>query len=116
MFANLKKMFSPRTKYTYEGQVFDLPTKFQKGVDDKVAATVKAITPLIVQCRRFWYAYHHTGEMLKGAQAHMHMAQGIASSDAKTAIEGTNQLMDYLEQFARKVVEYERVPDTPTLT
>ena len=46
MFANLKKMFSPRTKYTYEGQVFDLPTKFQKGVDDKVAATVKAITPL----------------------------------------------------------------------
>ena len=46
MFANLKKMFSPRTKYTYEGQVFDLQTKFQKGVDDKVAATVKAITPL----------------------------------------------------------------------
>ena len=79
-------------------------------------SAVKAITPLIVQCRRFWYAYHHTGEMLKGAQAHMHMAQGIASSDAKTAIEGTNQLMDYLEQFARKVVEYERVPDTPTLT
>ena len=46
MFAELKKMFSPRTKYTYEGQVFDLPTKFQKGVDDKVKATVKAITPL----------------------------------------------------------------------
>ena len=46
MFAELKKMFSPRTKYTYEGQVFDLPTKFQKGVDDKVKATVKSITPL----------------------------------------------------------------------
>lgn len=26
--------------------MFDLPTKFQKGVDDKVKATVKAITPL----------------------------------------------------------------------
>ena len=32
----------------------------------------------------------------------MYMVQGIASSDVETAIEGSSQLMSYLEQFACK--------------
>src|SRR5690606_25416182 len=44
-------------------------------------SAVKCVAPLIVQCRRFWYAYQHEGEVSEGALAHMQLAQGIASGD-----------------------------------
>ncbi len=66
---------------------------------------VKAVVPLIVQCRRFWYAYQHEGEIAEGARAHMRLALGIDSGDAACAIAGAHQLMDYLEQFARRVID-----------
>ena len=68
-------------------------------------SAVKAVTPLIVQCRRFWYAYQHEGEIVEGANAHLELAQGIATGDEAAAIAGANRLMDYLERFARKVID-----------
>lgn len=68
-------------------------------------SAVNAVVPLIVQCRRFWYAYKNEGEMTEGAAAHMTLAQGIASGDEKTAVAGANQLLDYLERFARRVID-----------
>lgn len=68
-------------------------------------AAVKSVIPLIVQCRRFWYAYQHEGEIAEGAAAHMLLAEGIASGDEAAAVKGATQLLDYLERFARLVID-----------
>jgi len=68
-------------------------------------SAVKCVVPLVVQCRRFWYAYQHKGEIKEGARHHMELAQGIATGDEKAAVRGADQLMDYLERFARRVID-----------
>lgn len=68
-------------------------------------SAIKGVVPLIVQCRRFWYAYQHEGDIGEGARAHMQLAEGIATGDEAAAINGANQLLDYLEQFAKRVIE-----------
>lgn len=68
-------------------------------------SAVKAVIPLIVQCRRFWYAYQHEGEITEGAQAHHAMAEAIASGNEADAARGAELLMDYLERFARRVID-----------
>lgn len=68
-------------------------------------SAVKAVIPLIVQCRRFWYAYQHEGEIAEGAQAHLAMASAIASGNEAEAARGADLLMDYLERFARRVID-----------
>jgi hypothetical protein len=40
-----------------------------------------------------------------GARAHMHLAQGIATGDEARAVAGAEQLMDYLERFARRIID-----------
>lgn len=68
-------------------------------------SAVKAVVPLIVQSRRFWYAYQHAGEISEGAKAHLALAKGISTGDEAAAIQGANQLLDYLERFARRVID-----------
>jgi len=68
-------------------------------------SAVKCVAPLIVQCRRFWYAYQHEGEVSEGARAHLQLAHGIASGNEAQAMAGADQLMDYLERFARRVID-----------
>jgi len=68
-------------------------------------SAVNCVVPLVVQCRRFWYAYQHEGEMGEGARAHMQLAEGILSADESAAVRGANALLDYLERFARRVIE-----------
>lgn len=68
-------------------------------------SAVKCVQPLIVQCRRFWYAYQHEGDVSEGARAHLQLAQGIASGDEAQAMAGAEQLMDYLEKFARRIID-----------
>lgn len=68
-------------------------------------SAVMGVAPLIVQCRRFWYAYQHEGEIVEAADAHMELAQGIATGDEAAAVAGANRLLDYLERFARRVID-----------
>lgn len=68
-------------------------------------AAVKAVVPLIVQCRRFWYRYQNEGEITEGARFHMVLAQAIASGNEAQAADGASQLMSYLEQFTRRVID-----------
>jgi len=67
-------------------------------------SAVQCVLPLIVKCRRFWYAYQHEGEIKEGARHHLTLAQGIASANEKAAMQGADQLMDYLEKFARRII------------
>ena len=68
-------------------------------------SAVKCVAPLIVQCRRFWYAYQHEGEVSEGARAHLQLANGIASGNEAQAMAGAEQLMEYLERFARRIID-----------
>ncbi len=69
------------------------------------ASAVKCVAPLVVRCRRFWYAYQHEGEMTEDARAHLQLAEGIATGDEARAVAGANALMDYLERFARRIID-----------
>ena len=67
-------------------------------------SAVKAVVPLIVQCRRFWYAYRHAGDTTEGAAAHLQLAEGIASGSEVEAIAGADRLSDYLQGFTERVI------------
>ena len=67
-------------------------------------SAVTAVVPLVVQCRRFWYRYQAEGEISEGARFHMVLAEAIASGHEAQAADGASQLMDYLERFARRVI------------
>jgi DNA-binding GntR family transcriptional regulator len=69
------------------------------------ASAVTAVVPLVTQCRRFWYAYQHEGEIREGARCHGELARGIATGSEADAIKGANALMDYLEAFTRRVID-----------
>lgn len=65
---------------------------------------VKAIVPMIIQCRRFWYAFQYEGDLEQGAACHLRLAQGISEGDPAQAGSGADDLMDYLAAFTRKVI------------
>jgi DNA-binding GntR family transcriptional regulator len=67
-------------------------------------SAVKAVVPLVVQCRRFWYRYQAAGEITEGARFHMVLAEAIASGNEAQAAAAASHLMDYLEQFTRRVI------------
>lgn len=68
-------------------------------------SAVSAVIPLVIKCRRFWYAYQHEGDVEEGARRHMQLAQAIADGNEEKAVEGAERLMDYLEMVTRKVIE-----------
>lgn len=67
-------------------------------------SAVAAVIPLIIKCRRFWYAYQHEGDMHEAARCHMLLAQGIAEGNEEQAALGADHLMNYLESYTRKVI------------
>lgn len=67
-------------------------------------SAVSAVVPLIIKCRRFWYAFQHEGDMLESARCHMLLAQGIADGNEEKATNGVKVLMGYLEAYTRQVI------------
>jgi len=65
---------------------------------------VAAVIPMAIQCRRFWYAYQHQGDMTEGARCHMELAQAIAQGEPEPAAAASDALMDYLRGYAQKVI------------
>lgn len=65
---------------------------------------VQAITPMIIQCRRFWYAFRHEGDLMRGAHSHLTQALGIHEGDVGEAVRGADALMDYLAEFTHTVI------------
>ena len=68
-------------------------------------SAVAAVIPQVIKCRRFWYAFQHEGDVEAGANCHMMLATAIANGDPQAAVGGAEALMDYLELFARKVID-----------
>jgi DNA-binding GntR family transcriptional regulator len=65
---------------------------------------VAAVIPMAIQCRRFWYAYQHQGDISEGARCHLALAQAIAAGEPTAAATASDNLMDYLRQFAQAVI------------
>ena len=59
---------------------------------------------MIIQCRRFWYAYRHLGDVASGARAHQRLAETIASGDGEAAAEASDALMAHLRNFTQQVI------------
>ncbi len=68
-------------------------------------SAIAAVVPLVIKCRRFWYAYQHEGDVEKGANLHLMLAQAIAAGNEVDAVACADTLMDYLESITRKVIE-----------
>ncbi len=66
---------------------------------------VRGVAPLRSLSRRFWYAYRQQGDVKEAAQKHAELMEAIAAGDAPAAEEAAHALMDYLEQFTRKVID-----------
>lgn len=66
---------------------------------------VSAVIPMVIQCRRFWYAYQHHGDVTEGARCHLQLAQAIAKGQAEDAAAASDELMDYLRHFAQQVID-----------
>lgn len=65
---------------------------------------VGAVLPMVVQCRRFWYAYRHLGDIATGAHCHQYLAEAIASGDGEASAQASDHLIDYLHRFAQQVI------------
>src|SRR5690625_8023202 len=66
---------------------------------------VSAVVPMTVQCRRFWYAFQHDGDMHRAAAAHLTLAQGIYDCDAAVASAGPAASMACLGECTHRVIE-----------
>ncbi|MDM4766752.1 GntR family transcriptional regulator [Pelomonas sp. SE-A7] len=66
---------------------------------------VSAVVPLVIQCRRFWYAYQHQGDIGEGARCHQVLAQAIADGQPEAAGQAADALIDYLRRFAQQVID-----------
>ncbi len=68
------------------------------------ASAVAAIVPLVIQCRRFWYAYQHEADVEQGARLHLALAQAIADGREADAVQAAGLLVDYLENLTRRII------------
>lgn len=66
---------------------------------------VTAVVPMVIQCRRFWVAHQHQGDMREGARLHLLLAQALAEGEGEAAVAAADALMDYLRRFAQEVIE-----------
>jgi DNA-binding GntR family transcriptional regulator len=55
--------------------------------------------------RRFWYAhYRQAADLSRTARLHSATAQAIASGDSEAAAAASDKLIDYLQEFTRKLI------------
>lgn len=64
-----------------------------------------ALTPLHAHCRRFWYKFKANGDLIQSAQLHERLMRAIANKDKHGAADASDELIDYLEQFTRSVLD-----------
>ena len=104
--AVAQKMVDAATKGRLEGYMSaDQELDHVVHAASRNASAAQAVEPLVVQCRRFWYAYRHEGDIVEGARCHMLLARGIESGESARAMEGADELVAYLERFAHRVID-----------
>lgn len=67
-------------------------------------SAVHAVVPLVIQCRRFWYAFQHEADVNQGAQLHLTLAEAVAQAQEAQAVAAADALIDYLEDLTRRII------------
>jgi len=70
------------------------------------AFAARALAPLHVHCRRFWYMYHHNGDLSRSATLHVQVMEAVARADEEVAAASADRLVDYLEEFTRSAFDW----------
>ncbi len=65
----------------------------------------QAVSPLHTHCRRFWYTFQHTGDLLRTASLHGKLMLAVAQGDEAGAQKASDDLLDYMTEFTRTTVE-----------
>jgi len=66
---------------------------------------VQAAAPLHTLGRRFWYAYHHEGDLEASIQLHAHLMEQIAAGNAEAAEAAAVELVDAMIGFTQRVLQ-----------
>jgi DNA-binding GntR family transcriptional regulator len=66
---------------------------------------VRAARPLHTLSRRFWYAYHHEGDLEEAIQLHAHLMEQIAEGKVEAADAAAGELVDAMQRFAQRVLQ-----------
>ncbi len=69
------------------------------------AVAARVLAPLHAQCRRFWYMYHHNGDLVLSSALHVNVMRAVAAGDGGAAASASDGLIDYLEKFTRKTFD-----------
>jgi DNA-binding GntR family transcriptional regulator len=65
----------------------------------------QAVSPLHTHCRRFWYTFRHTGDLVRTAALHSKLMIAVAQGDEAAAQQASDDLLDYMTEFTRSTVE-----------
>ncbi|SHK69822.1 GntR family transcriptional regulator [Rhodothermus profundi] len=66
---------------------------------------VRAVAPLHTLSRRFWYAYHHEGDLEEAIQLHTQLMECIAEEAVEAAEAASEELIRAMERFTHRVIQ-----------
>ena len=75
------------------------------GVACRNSFAARATAPLHAHCRRFWYLYHHHGDLEESARLHRDLMVCLSRSEEEEAALASDRLLDYLETFTKSVLD-----------
>jgi len=81
-------------------------------LDDLIATAARnvyaaeAAAPLHAHCRRFWYLYRGSGDLMRSAELHGALVDTVARGDEGAAGDCSDRLLDYLDDFARAALNH----------
>ncbi len=66
-----------------------------------------AIGPIEAQTRRFWYLhFKRFGDLSRVTKLHAHIARAIAANNEAAARDASDRLIDYVEEYTRKTLQF----------
>jgi DNA-binding GntR family transcriptional regulator len=108
-FRQLALMFE-KAAATHSGLAF---VEADREFNSLIIATARnkyaaqAISPIEVQTRRFWYLhFQQFGDLQRVCTLHAHVARRIAENDEAGARDGSDQIVDYAEEYTRKTLMF----------
>lgn len=119
-FRELASLMQSAADAHDDGQFMRYDQEFNRLLDTaaKNPIAAKSMRPLRSMSRRFWFQNHSRQEasLEMGAKTHTAVMYAVAEGNAEAAAQLTDELMDYVESFARSTLrEFDQVSGRTTL-